>query len=51
MLISGVIPFSNKKQKLAAWKQLKQEFGSRVEIVIESNMIAYSCRVSRKEIF
>jgi hypothetical protein len=47
MLISGCIIFRTKKEKLQVWKELKQEFGDKVEIFIESHNITYTCTVDR----
>jgi hypothetical protein len=47
-VVSGYISFKNKKEKLSVWKQLKQEFGDSVKILIQdNNLISYSCKVSR----
>ena len=48
MYIRGVIPFKNKKEKLIAFKELKQEFGDKVRIIFKEGFISYSCRVDRK---
>jgi hypothetical protein len=47
MLISGAIPFKNKKEKLAAWRDLKKEFGDSVRVVIKDGIMAYTCKVER----
>lgn len=47
MYISGVIPFSCKKEKLAAWVDLKKEFGDKVKIIFQEKIITYSAKVDR----
>lgn len=47
MYIKGCIPFSNKKERLAAWKELKQEFGDRVKIIFLDGFLSYSAKVDR----
>jgi hypothetical protein len=46
-VVSGYVPFKNKKEKLSAWKQLKQEFGDSVKILIQDQLISYSANVPR----
>jgi hypothetical protein len=47
MLISGAIPFKNKKEKLAAWRDLKKEFGDSVKVIIKDGIISYTAKVER----
>jgi hypothetical protein len=46
-VVSGCLPFTNKKQKLQIWKQLKQEFQDNVQILIQDQIISYSANVPR----
>jgi hypothetical protein len=46
-VVSGCLPFRNKKEKLSVWKQLKQEFGDSVQILIQDQLISYSANVPR----
>lgn len=47
MFISGCIPFRNKKEKKAAWKQLKREFDNNIKIYIENGFLTYTSTVDR----
>lgn len=47
VLIKGGIPFNNKKERMAAWKQLKGEFGDNVRIIIKDQIMSYTCKVDR----
>lgn len=47
MLIRGCVAYKNKKEKLVAWKQIKQEFGDSVKILFEDGLITYTCIVDR----
>lgn len=48
LVIKGCIPYDSKKEKLAAWRQLKQEFGDSVRIIFKEGLISYSCTVDRR---
>jgi hypothetical protein len=43
--IYGSIPYKNKREKLSAWKELKQQFGDSIKIIIEDGVLTYSCKV------
>jgi pyruvate formate-lyase activating enzyme-like uncharacterized protein len=47
MGINGCEPFSNKKEKLRIWKELKQEFGENIKIIIEDHLITYTTVIDR----
>lgn len=48
LLIKGCIPYESKKEKMAAWRDLKREFGDSVRIIFNEGLISYSCQVDRK---
>jgi hypothetical protein len=48
-IVSGWIPFKNKTEKLTAWKQLKRQYGDNIRIVIEDQIIKYSCQIERNQ--
>ena len=47
MYISGCAFYSNKKEKLQLWKQIKKEFGDSVKVVIKDGLISYTAKVER----
>jgi hypothetical protein len=47
MFISGAIPYKNKKEKKAAWIQLKKEFGDGINIIFKDHYITYTAKVPR----
>jgi hypothetical protein len=48
-IVSGWIPFKNKAERLAAWKQLKRQYGDNIHIIIEDQIIKYSCQIERNQ--
>ena len=50
VIIRGCVPYFNKKQKKAAWRELKQDFGDKVKILIEDGFLSYSIKVDRNYI-
>jgi hypothetical protein len=49
-VVSGYIPFRNKKEKKNAWRQLKQEFadyGDNLTIKFQEGILAYTINIPR----
>jgi hypothetical protein len=46
-IVSGYCQFRNKTEKLKIWRQLKQQYGDNIRIVIEDQIIKYSCQIDR----
>lgn len=51
MVIRGYIPFSCKRERLAAWKTLKKEFGENCKVIIDEGFMIYSAKVDRNLYF
>lgn len=49
--IYGSVPFSNKKEKLATWRDLKREFGDSIKIIIKDNIMTYSCKIKSESAY
>jgi hypothetical protein len=52
-VVSGYIPFRNKKERMNAWRQIKQEFaeyGDNLKIIIQDGILSYSINVPRTHI-
>jgi hypothetical protein len=47
MGVFGCIPFSNRKERRTIFHQLKEEFGDRVKIDYNENMVTYKVSVPR----
>jgi hypothetical protein len=50
-IVSGCCPYKDKTEKLKIWKQLKQQYGDNIRIVIEDQIIKYSCQIDRNFFF
>jgi hypothetical protein len=46
-VVSGFVPFRNKKEKLRAFRDLKREFGDSVKIIFKDNLMMYSAKIER----
>jgi hypothetical protein len=47
MYIFGCVHFYNKREKMKAWRELKQEFGDKIRIIIREDHLTYSAKVDR----
>jgi hypothetical protein len=50
-IVSGYCQFRNKTEKLKIWRQLKQQYGDNILIIIEDQIIKYSCQIDRNFFF
>jgi citrate lyase gamma subunit len=50
-IVSGCCPYKDKTEKLKIWKQLKQQYGDNIRIIIEDHIIKYSCQIDRNFFF
>jgi hypothetical protein len=50
-IVSGYCSYNNKTEKLKIWRQLKQQYGDNIRIVIEDQIIKYSCQIDRNFFF
>jgi hypothetical protein len=50
-IVSGYVTYSNKSEKLQIWKQLKKQYGDNIRIIIEDQIIKYTCQVDRNCFF
>lgn len=46
-IASGCVAYRNKTEKKKRFKELKQEFGSGIDIIFQDHFIHYSARVER----
>jgi hypothetical protein len=46
-IVSGICEFKDKTEKLKIWKQLKQQYGDNIRIIIEDKIIKYTCQIDR----
>lgn len=51
VIVKGYAPFSNKKEKLKIWKELKRELGDSVRVTIKDHFLHYSATVDRNMYF